>query len=306
MPKTLLPTLFLFIAISLPVTSLDFSQRKPQHPDNLRKLITKLNPLHTKLPKTPAPGDWLHSHPEEGQTFNQYLKDDMNHASKNRHTIYIQPLGPFSSTRLKIVKTTAKLMSLYFDLPVKIKKTIPLSHIPENAQRVHPEWGDRQLLTTYILYKLLKPRVPKDAVAYIAFTATDLYPEPDWNFVYGQAVLKSRVGVWSLYRNGDPDESPESYKQTLLRTIKTGTHEMGHIFSIKHCIAWSCNMNGSNNRPESDRKPLYLCPECAAKLTYACGSDLLRRYKKLLTFTRRHGFTKATAYYEKALRVLKN
>ncbi|MDH5681365.1 MAG: archaemetzincin [Spirochaetota bacterium] len=306
MPKSLLTIIFIITALSIPASSLDFSQRKAQDPNTLRKIITKLNPLHTKLPETPAPGDWLDSHPEEGQTFDDYLEYEINRASKKRHTIYIQPLGLFTASERKIVKTTAKFMSLYFDLPVKVLKTMPLSLIPKKAQRRHPSWGNKQLLTSYILYKLLKPRVPKDAVAYIAFTGTDLYPEPDWNFVYGQAVLKSRVGVWSLYRNGNPDISAESYKLALLRTLKTGTHEMGHMFSIKHCIAWHCNMNGSNHREESDSKPLYLCPECAAKLSYACGSDLLTRYKNLLSFTRRHGFHNASGYYKKAMRALKN
>jgi archaemetzincin len=30
----------------------------------------------------------------------------------------------------------------------------------------------------------------------------DLYPEPSWNFVFGQASLNERVGVYSFARYG--------------------------------------------------------------------------------------------------------
>ena len=44
----------------------------------------------------------------------------------------------------------------------------------------------------------------------------------------------------------------------------TATHETGHMFSMLHCTAYECCMCGSNHREESDRRPVYLCPECTA------------------------------------------
>jgi HSP20 family molecular chaperone IbpA len=61
-------------------------------------------------------------------------------------------------------------------------------------------------LSTYLLYEVLEPDRPEDALAYLALTASDLWPGEGWNFVFGQANLRRRVGVWSLYRNGDPGE----------------------------------------------------------------------------------------------------
>ena len=82
----------------------------------------------------------------------------------------IVPLGEFKATQRKIITLTAAYMQIYFGLPVKIKKDMSLSVIPEKARRVHPTWGDNQILSTYVLNDLLRPRLPKDAVAYIAFT----------------------------------------------------------------------------------------------------------------------------------------
>jgi archaemetzincin len=61
------------------------------------------------------------------------------------------------------------------------------------------------VLSTYILREVLEPERPADALAYLALTASDLWPRKGWNFVFGQANLRKRVGVWSLYRNGDPE-----------------------------------------------------------------------------------------------------
>jgi archaemetzincin len=58
------------------------------------------------------------------------------------------------------------------------------------------------VLTGYILHEILEPERPADALAYLALTATDLWPGRGWNFVFGEANLRERVGVWSIYRNG--------------------------------------------------------------------------------------------------------
>ena len=85
-----------------------------------------------------------------------------------------------------------------------------------------------------------------------------------------------------MCRFGDPALSPKAFRLCLLRTIGTATHETGHMFSINHCTAYECNMCGSNNLAESDRYPLYLCPECMAKVCWASQTDPLRRYERLL------------------------
>jgi archaemetzincin len=264
----------------------------------------KLLPLHKELGQ-PGPADWLAHHPEPGQTYRQYLDCGPVIPNRQRRTIYVQPLGDFTRTQRRIIELAAEYMHCYFDLPVEIREDLPLDLIPESARRKHPSWGMDQILSTYVLHNVLYTRLPKDAMALIAFTASDLWPGEGWNFVFGQASLKRRVGVWSLYRFGDPDESDEAFQLCLKRTIKTATHETGHMFSMRHCIQYQCNMCGSNHLVESDNRPLWLCPHCLAKLCWATKTDPLERFRQLAAFCKEHGLEEERAFFEKSLAALR-
>ena len=273
--------------------------------ERLAEQIGKLRPLHRKL-SPPRPGDWRAGpgRDEKGQTFAQYLQCRPARPVGGRRVLYIQPLGEFTKARRRIIDLTAEYMGVYFGLPVKVQPDLPLSVIPRRARRVHPTWGVPQVLSTYVLDELLAPKLPSDAAALIAFTTSDLWPGEGWNFVFGQASLRKRVGVWSIYRNGDLTGGAGAFRACLLRTVKTATHETGHMFSMEHCTACECNLCGSNSREESDRRPLTCCPECVAKVCWATRSDLLERYRKLLPLARKHGFAAEAATYEKSIRTL--
>jgi archaemetzincin len=266
----------------------------------IKAAMEKLRPLHAKLGR-PAPGEWLAHHEEPGQTFEEYLASRPVGPTKGRNVLCVQPLGEFSPSQRKIITLTADFMGRYFTLPVKVLDDLPLSLIPAKARRTHPSWGVKQILSTYVLDEVLKPRLPKDAVAYIAFTTSDLWPGAGWNFVFGQASLRERVGVWSIARNGDPDRE---FPLCLLRTMKTATHETGHMFSMFHCTLYECNMCGSNHREEADRRPIALCPECAAKLWWITGCEPVGRYRKLAGFCKEQGLEKERAAYEKSIEAL--
>lgn len=265
--------------------------------------FNKLLPLHTKLGK-PKPGDWLAEHSEPGQTYSEYVAGQPIRPDKTRCSIYILPLGDFDKQQKKIIDETAEFMGVYFQLPVKIQETMSLDRIPAKARRKHPSWGMPQVLSTYVLDEVLRPQLPKDACAYIAFTTSDLWPGKGWNFVFGQASLSERVGVWSIYRNGDPNGSDSERRLCLLRTLKTATHETGHMFSMYHCTFYDCNLCGSNNREEADSQPIWLCPICLAKLCHATGADPAKRYRELAAFCKVHGFEKQQKFYEKSLEML--
>jgi archaemetzincin len=267
----------------------------------LRAAMAKLVPLHKKLGE-PKPGDWLSHHAERGQTFAQYLRSAPVLARGKRDTIYIQPLGEMDAVRKQIVDLTASYMALYFGCPVKVEAPLSLKVVPKSARR--QRFGNEQILTTYVLDDVLKPRLPKDAAAFLAFTATDLWPGRGWNFVFGQASLRERVGVWSIARNGDPTKSKKSFRLCLLRTLKTATHETGHMFSMPHCIAYECNQCGSNSRAESDRRPLALCPECMAKVCWGSRKDPKERYAALADFCKQHGLASEQAFFTRSLGVL--
>jgi archaemetzincin len=266
----------------------------------IRAAMEKLRPLATKLGK-PGPSDWLASHHEPGQTFQEYLDSRPVGPTAERRTLYVQPLGDFTKSQRRIITLTADFMGRYFALPVKINADLPLSLIPAEARRTHPSWGVKQILSTYVLDDVLKPRLPNDAVAFIAFTTSDLWPGEGWNFVFGQASLRDRVGVWSIARNGDPEKE---FALCLLRTLKTATHETGHMFSMYHCTLYECNMCGSNHRAESDRRPLALCSECVAKLWWITGADPVERYRKLAGFCKEQGLAPEREFYEKCMETL--
>jgi archaemetzincin len=260
----------------------------------------KLLPLHARL-GTPAPGEWLAEHPEPGQTYWQYVRSNPVRPDRKRRTIYVQPLGEFTAGQRKVVALTAEYMRDYFNLPVKIRDDLPLSLIPAGARRKHPTWKVDQVLSTYVLESVLAPRLPDDAVAYIAFTGSDLWPGEGWNFVFGQASLGDRVGVWSICRFGDPDRSEAAFKLCLHRTLKLATHETGHMFSMAHCTLCQCNMCGSNHLEEADRRPSWLCPNCLAKLCWATRTDPRVRFERLAAFSKAHGLKREQQFYENSL-----
>jgi archaemetzincin len=266
----------------------------------LERQIERLRALHSKLPP-PGPSDWLAHHKEAGQTFAEYMACDPTLPRGARRTLYVLPLGDFTAAQQRIVDLSAEFLRRYFNLPATILDGIPLSEIPPRARRTHPSWGDSQILSTYVLDRVLRPRLPDDAAAMIALTAADLWPGDGWNFVFGQASLRHRVGVWSIYRNGDAEKE---FALCLLRTIKTATHETGHMFSIDHCTAYRCNMCGSNSRAESDRNPLWLCPECVAKVAWATGDELVPRYRRLAEFCDEHGLRPQAEFYRRSIAVL--
>jgi archaemetzincin len=265
----------------------------------IRKAAAAIRPLHAKMEK-PKPGDWLAHHKETGQTFDEYMRDRKKRVCDQFSTMYIQPLGKFEGRQGKMLEQTADFMNRFFGMSVKSLETYTLDTLPADARRVHPEWKDKQILSTYILDDVLKPRRPKDAVAVLGLTASDLWPGEGWNFVFGQASLTDRVGVWSMYRFGDPDKSDDDYKICLRRTLATAVHETGHMLGLKHCTAYECGMNGSNNLRESDSRPIEFCPECQQKIWFTCGVDPQMRFRKLLDFAEEHELDEEAAYWRKA------
>ncbi len=269
---------------------------------DLTDMIPKLEPLHAKMPETKS-GDWLDRHHEPGQTFAQYLKAKPVTIDEKRKILYIQPLGDFSKTQWKIVKLVAEYMSIFFNAKAEIREKLDLSVIPKDKRRIH--FGNLQLLSTYILHDVLYESLPDDAAVYLCFTAIDLFPDPEWNFVFGQANTRTRCGVWSINRFGNPDESEDTYKLCLKRTLATATHETGHMFTIRHCIKWKCNMNGSNSMRESDSRDVWLCPECLAKVCWATGASPIKRYEKLAQFCKKNGLTRESEFFTKSAKTLK-
>ncbi|MFP4353608.1 MAG: archaemetzincin [Phycisphaerae bacterium] len=247
--------------------------------NELKQAIGRLQPLAEKLP-APKPGDWLYHHKEDGQSFDAWRRQTSAGARKKYRVIYLLPIGPIDKDRRPIVQATAKMLEAFYNLPVKQLQPVQLRAVPDKAQRLS-RWGEKQLLTGYLLDEILLPRRPKDAAALLGLTQEDLWPGEGWNFVFGQASLRRRVGVWSMRRYGDPTKSDQARRQVLLRTIRTALHETGHMFGMEHCTSWKCLMNGANSLEEADSRPLAMCPDCLAKACTVGRIDPAQRYAKL-------------------------
>ncbi len=272
-------------------------------PGQLRQAMAALRPLHAVMGR-PRPGEWLSLHPEPGQTFEQYLACGPTLPRGARRVIYVQPLGAFTPAQRRVVDLTAEYLQLTFRRPVKVLPGLPEVLVPVKARRRHPGEGRLQFLTAFLRDGLLKPRLPSDGAAMLGLTATDLWPGQGWNFVFGDASLQDRVGVWSLARLGDPSRNPEAFRRCLLRTIKTAGHETAHMFSFQHCTRYECTMAGSETLEEADRSPLAFCPECVAKLCWATETPPADHLRRMADFCGRTGLKGEEAYYRKALAAL--
>jgi archaemetzincin len=239
----------------------------------------------------PKPGDWLAVHPEPGQTFEQFIRSKPNRPDQTRNRIYLFPLGDFPREGSPPVEFLKEYTEIFFGMGAEVLSPKPGAQ-PRFTTRINPLTRKRQILSMDVL-SYLKSLLPGDAFCLLAITMEDLYPDPAWNFVFGQASLRDRVGVFSFARY-DPafygERRGREARQTLLkRSCKVLVHETGHMFSLAHCIYFRCVMNGSNHLQESDSRPQFLCPVCLRKLHSSIGFDVVLRYERMLKFYRRWG-----------------
>ena len=103
----------------------------------------------------PAEGDWLFSHKEKGQNFEQYQKSRHIIPTKNSNIIYIQPIGSFNSLQNKQIKLLREYLEIYFQLKTKTLETISNDIIPNSARRIGYE-NNEQFLAGYLLDSVLK------------------------------------------------------------------------------------------------------------------------------------------------------
>lgn len=267
-----------------------------KEPAVLQRLLTPdadFVPIHT-----PDYSDWLSMHQEAGQPFGAYCTSGFNRPNSARNVIYILPLGDFPPDNSPPLEDLRVYAEAFFQLSVKI---LPASAIDEKklAPRTNSNTQKRQLHTISILNHL-KSQLPADAYCLLGVTMEDLYPAKSWNYVFGQASLAERVGIYSFARY-DPaffgQERPIDYRQTILqRSCKVLAHETGHMFGLHHCIYFDCLMNGSNGLEETDAQPQHLCPVCLRKLHFNVQFNPVTRYEELNKFYKAHEWDNETRW----------
>lgn len=271
-------------------------------PDSIEKIF-KEDKSFKPIP-VPNPGDWLHEHPESRQTYKDYINSNPNKPDSKRNKIYLKPLGDFTEDASPSLGKLKEYVSAFFSSEVELLPPFDIKDA-KLTTRINPYTKRQQILTTDIL-NLLKKDLPAGAFCLMAITMEDLYPHPTWNFVFGQASFRERVGVYSFARY-DPafygEERRKDYKKLILwRSCKVLAHEIGHQFGIEHCIFYHCVMNGSNHLQKSDARPQHLCPVDLRKLYYSTGFGLEERYKKLQNFYEERGFEKEANWVKERLK----
>lgn len=245
---------------------------------------------------TPRRGDWLMFHREPGQTFDEYRAAYPSRTDEKRTVIYLLPLGEFPADDAPSLELLREYAAIFFQTDVKILPPY-YPHDLEFDPRENEFTHKRQRLTRAIL-GWLHPRLPADALCLLAVTMDDLYPDKEWNYVFGQASLEDRVGVYSFARYDpaffDEKRGPAWRDKALRRAGKILAHETAHMFGLYHCIYFDCVLNGANSLEESDAQPLHACPACLRKLRYALRFDPVRRYEQL------HAFYRARQWFDDA------
>ena len=254
----------------------------------------------------PGPRDWLAKNHEGGQTFGQFLKAEPNKPDHERHTIYLQPLSDFSVERAPSLEQLREFTEAYFTLETKLLPTLTLpadqitTRVREGTDR--PQWFATDVL------RMLEPQLPPDAYCLLGITLTDLYSSQTQTYVFGQASLRHRTGVFSFARF-DPafydDPDPPAVETLILRrSCHTLAHEICHMFGITHCIFFACAVNGSNNLDENDARPMHVCPVCLRKLHSSIDFDPVERDKNLVQVYQRLGLEHDAAWQERRLKAV--
>ncbi len=254
----------------------------------------------------PGPRDWLAKYPEGGQTFNDFLRSEPNRLDDQRRLIYLQPIGDFATNFAPSLEKLREFTETYFTLETKLLPTLTIAadqvttRVREGTER--PQWLAADLL------KLLEPQLPPDAYCLLGITLTDLFSQTTDTYVFGQATIKNRTGIFSFARF-DPafydDPRPTDVKTLILRrSCHTLAHETCHIFGMQHCIFYSCPVNGSNHLAENDSRPMQLCPVCLRKLHAIVGFDPVERDRKLQEVYQQFQFLDEAAWIQRRLRAV--
>lgn len=290
-----------FIIVTLPFLSCN-SNKTARSVTADAGYFNAISPNDIQLDK-PVAGEWRFEHKEAQQSVDDYQQAAPEKASIGKTKLCLLPLGSFTPLQLKGIELTREYLEIFFQLKTEILEAVADETIPDSARRTRAG-GNIQLYTPYIMQHLLKGKIPPKGYALMAISEKDLYPHPDWNYVFGIASYQERIGVSSIYRYQGTGLTNDNFTIFLKRLIGTASHEIGHMFSIHHCVAAKCVMNGSNSLSESDRQPLRLCSECQQKLHWNTAYNNKARLQALVNYCRRNQLSDDLLYLEKDLKAI--
>lgn len=96
----------------------------------------------------------------------------------------------------------------------------------------------------------------------LVITDQDLFSE-DLNYIFGLAETNGRNCIISTKRLNLQFYNAKDKKDLFYkRILKEIVHELGHVFSLKHCQNKKCVMHFSNSVKDTDEKESEFCEKC--------------------------------------------
>jgi archaemetzincin len=228
--------------------------------------------------------DWLASHDERGQTFEEFqaLCPEPHPAAR---PIAIQPIDDFLVHSGPCLEHLVEFARAFFvrDVVLLPPLQLPSGHVRSRMDR---ETGQVQYFAGDMLMELAARR-PPDALCVLSLTGHDIYPDVFVDFAFGEASSLHRVALCSTARYRPPfreESAGQPAGAIFRRCIRVLSHEVCHMLGMEHCVYARCLMNGSADVAEGDKRPLHLCPVDLHKLEWALGFNVVERYRRLLHF----------------------
>ena len=132
---------------------------KAEFPE-IHAAMRKIEPFFKPMGK-PEAYDWLGSHNEPGQTFDEYVAGDPTRPTSQRNKIYVLPLGTFTSQQKKIIDITAGYLAVFYGLPVKMMAARAIKRPLSVKDSRRPKYSKaEQVRTGYLMEDVLKPILP--------------------------------------------------------------------------------------------------------------------------------------------------
>lgn len=245
--------------------------------------------------KPPDEGDWLMTHKEYGQTYQEYVQTSCVQVTPDRDVIYLTPIS-FSKNGIlddNFLLNIRLLCEAYFPgmkiRTWRIDNYIDIDNVKGNENGKIPIVADQFIAC-------LAKEVPQDAFCLIGIADAELYNEvetKDGKIYYKPTSfgrdIANRINIISIckYNLLNDEKQMNKIKRTkiamfvLKRLCKVVLKEICVMFGMKNCIYFTCNMNGTGSMTELDNKPFEICPICLRKLITninAKGEDI-KRYR---------------------------
>jgi len=173
----------------------------------------------------------------------------------NLENITLISFGYFEKGLLEIIVDDVERE---FSIPVKTREGyLDLSDYYDPARK---QYNGNELL------KEIETRFATETSKTLGIFNVDLYI-PILTYIFGQAFLKGRSGIASIYRLSNERYGIKKDQTIFIDRIrKEVIHELGHTFGLIHCSNPTCVMRSSTYVEDIDQKNHLLCQKCKVDL----------------------------------------